>query len=180
MTPPRSSGRLQELSNLVGTSHREHPQNRTADGDAICPERPRNKLRRDRAGSLRRRPLRRPRRPDVGPRHLAAQDRAEASCDIEAFDRLDQALHRTLPPDWARDCVVAQSARQRPPRARTPPQPAGAQIPGRDGRGDRAIIAAVADHDAERAESALRHHLRMLLSSLPSMRAAHPGDLEES
>jgi DNA-binding GntR family transcriptional regulator len=76
--------------------------------------------------------------------NLAAQDRAEASGDTEAFDRLDEALHRTL-------CELS----------------------------GRAVVAAVADHDTDAAEGALRHHLRMVLSSLPSIRAAHPDYFEE-
>ena len=44
----------------------------------------------------------------------------------------------------------------------------------------RAVVAAVADGDAERAEETLRHHLRMVLSSLPHIRAAHPDYFEES
>ena len=43
----------------------------------------------------------------------------------------------------------------------------------------RAVVAAVADHDPDAAETALRHHLRMVLSSLPSIRAAHPDYFEE-
>ena len=43
----------------------------------------------------------------------------------------------------------------------------------------RAVVAAVADHDPDAAEAALRHHLRMVLSSLPSIRAAHPDYFEE-
>ena len=44
----------------------------------------------------------------------------------------------------------------------------------------RAVVAAVADGDADRAEETLRHHLRMVLSSLPQIRAAHPDYFEES
>ena len=44
----------------------------------------------------------------------------------------------------------------------------------------RAVVAAVADGDADGAEAALRHHLRMVLSSVPQIRAAHPDYFEES
>jgi DNA-binding GntR family transcriptional regulator len=44
----------------------------------------------------------------------------------------------------------------------------------------RAVVAAVAAGDADRAEEALRHHLRMVLSSLPHIRAEHPDYFEES
>jgi GntR family transcriptional regulator, rspAB operon transcriptional repressor len=44
----------------------------------------------------------------------------------------------------------------------------------------RTVVAAVANHDPDAAEAALRHHLRMVLSSLPSIRAAHPDYFEET
>ena len=44
----------------------------------------------------------------------------------------------------------------------------------------RAVVAAVADGDAERAEETLRQHLRMVLSGIPQIRAAHPDYFEES
>ena len=37
-----------------------------------------------------------------------------------------------------------------------------------------AIVEAVGQRDAARAEDALRHHLRMVLSELPRIRAEHP------
>jgi len=42
-----------------------------------------------------------------------------------------------------------------------------------------AVVAAVADHDAQRAEAELRHHLQMVLSQLPAIRAAHPDYFQE-
>jgi len=43
----------------------------------------------------------------------------------------------------------------------------------------RAVVAAVAERDAPRAERELRHHLRMVLSQLPAIRAAHPEFFQE-
>ena len=43
----------------------------------------------------------------------------------------------------------------------------------------RAVVSAVAANDPEGAERALRHHLRMVLSSLPAIRAQHPDYFEE-
>ena len=43
----------------------------------------------------------------------------------------------------------------------------------------RAVVAAVAAHDPDAAENALRHHLRMVLSSLPAIREQHPDYFEE-
>jgi DNA-binding GntR family transcriptional regulator len=43
----------------------------------------------------------------------------------------------------------------------------------------RSVVAAVAAHDPDEAEEALRHHLRMVLSTLPAIRAQHPDYFEE-
>jgi DNA-binding GntR family transcriptional regulator len=40
------------------------------------------------------------------------------------------------------------------------------------------VASAVADHDPDAAEEALRHHLRMVLSTLPAIRAQHPDYFE--
>jgi GntR family transcriptional regulator, rspAB operon transcriptional repressor len=42
----------------------------------------------------------------------------------------------------------------------------------------RAVVAAVAERDPDQAEDALRHHLRMVLSTLPAIRAQHPDYFE--
>jgi DNA-binding GntR family transcriptional regulator len=42
----------------------------------------------------------------------------------------------------------------------------------------RAVVAAVEAGDPDAAETALRHHLRMVLSVLPGIRAEHPGWFE--
>ena len=44
----------------------------------------------------------------------------------------------------------------------------------------RAIVAAVAAHDADGAEEALRHHLRMVLREIPRIREQHPDYFEEA
>jgi DNA-binding GntR family transcriptional regulator len=44
----------------------------------------------------------------------------------------------------------------------------------------RELVAAIAAGDADRAEAAMRHHLRMVLSSVPQIQAAHPEYFEES
>jgi GntR family transcriptional regulator, rspAB operon transcriptional repressor len=43
----------------------------------------------------------------------------------------------------------------------------------------RAVVAAVAAHDPDEAEQTLRHHLRMVLSTLPAIREQHPDYFEE-
>jgi DNA-binding GntR family transcriptional regulator len=47
-------------------------------------------------------------------------------------------------------------------------------------RDHRAFVGALADRDGDRAESLLRHHLRMVLSSLPQLEAEHPEYFEEA
>jgi DNA-binding GntR family transcriptional regulator len=113
--------------------------------------------------------------------NLAAQDRAEAGGDTEAFDRLDEALHRTLCELSGREIAWSLSRRanghlDRVRRLSLPEPGYLAEMVAEH----RAVVAAVADGDADRAEDALRHHLRMVLSSLPSIRAAHPDYFEES
>lgn len=41
-----------------------------------------------------------------------------------------------------------------------------------------AVVDAIACHDPDAAEAALRHHLRMVLSSVPEIEAAHPDFFE--
>jgi GntR family transcriptional regulator, rspAB operon transcriptional repressor len=112
--------------------------------------------------------------------NLAAQDRAEASSDTEAFDRLDEALHRTLCELSGREIVWSLSRRANGhlDRVRRLSLPEPGYL-GEMVSEHRAVVAAVAKHDADGAEAALRHHLRMVLSSLPSIRAAHPDYFEE-
>ncbi|HEY1778050.1 MAG TPA: GntR family transcriptional regulator [Solirubrobacteraceae bacterium] len=43
----------------------------------------------------------------------------------------------------------------------------------------RLVLDALHRHDPDEAESALRHHLRMVLSALPAIRAQHPDYFEE-
>jgi DNA-binding GntR family transcriptional regulator len=113
--------------------------------------------------------------------NLAAQDRAEASGDTEAFDRLDEALHRTLCELSGREIAWSLSRRANGhlDRVRRLSLPEPGYL-GEMVAEHRAVVAAVAEHDRDAAESALRHHLRMVLSSLPSIRAAHPDYFDEA
>jgi DNA-binding GntR family transcriptional regulator len=43
----------------------------------------------------------------------------------------------------------------------------------------RAVVEAIAAHDPDAAEEALRHHLRMVLASLPEIERAHPEYFED-
>jgi GntR family transcriptional regulator, rspAB operon transcriptional repressor len=113
--------------------------------------------------------------------NLVAQERAERDGDVDAFDVLDAALHRSLCELSGRDIAWSLSRRanghlDRVRRLSLPEPGYLAEMVTEH----RAVVAAVADGDADRAEDTLRHHLRMVLSSLPQIRAAHPDYFEES
>ena len=113
--------------------------------------------------------------------NLAAQERAEESGDTEAFDRLDDALHRTSAssaaarspgrsagaPTATSTASAASACRSPATSARWSPSTARSSPPS-------------PTTTPTRAEAALRHHLRMVLSSLPRIRAAHPDYFEEA
>jgi DNA-binding GntR family transcriptional regulator len=113
--------------------------------------------------------------------NLTAQDRAEAAGDAAAFDVLDEALHRMLseisghPIAWA----LARRANGHLDRVRRLSLPEPGYL-GEMVAEHRQVVAAVADRDPDHAEAALRHHLRMVLSSLPHIREAHPDFFEEN
>lgn len=113
--------------------------------------------------------------------NLAEQERAEEADDAEAFDRLDEALHRAICELSGREVAwrVSQRARGQLDRVRRLSLPA----PGYRRQmidEHREVLAAVAAHDAKGAERALRHHLRMVLSHVPDIQRAHPEFFEEA
>lgn len=113
--------------------------------------------------------------------NLAAQERARSEGDPEAFDRLDDALHRALCELSGHEIAwtLSRRANGHLDRVRRLSLPDPAYI-GEMVDEHRAVIGAVAARDAVRAEQLLRHHLRMVLSSLPSIQAEHPEYFEES
>ncbi len=113
--------------------------------------------------------------------NLAAQARAEAEHDAAAFDALDEALHRLLAELSGHEIAWSLSRRANGHLDRV----RGLSLPEPGYLGEmvsehRALVAAIADGDADRAEGALRHHLRMVLSNLPQIQAAHPEYFEEA
>jgi DNA-binding GntR family transcriptional regulator len=112
--------------------------------------------------------------------NLIAQERAVAADDAEAFARLDDDLHHILCDLSGREVAWRLSERTRGQldRVRLLSLPEAGY---RDQMlaEHRAVVAAVADHDAARAERELRHHLRMVLSQLPAIREAHPEYFQE-
>jgi GntR family transcriptional regulator, rspAB operon transcriptional repressor len=113
--------------------------------------------------------------------NLAAQERAVEDEDAEAFDRLDDALHQALCDLSGHDVAwtLSRRANGHLDRVRRLSLPDPAYM-GEMVDEHRQVIAAVADRDVERAEQLLRHHLRMVLSSLPHLEAEHPEYFEES
>jgi DNA-binding GntR family transcriptional regulator len=113
--------------------------------------------------------------------NVAAQDRAEAIGDHDGFFLLDEDLHHRLCDlsGHATVWTVSERAKSHLNRVRRlslgMPSYVNLMIDEH-----RAIVAALAQRDAEGAENALRHHLRMVLSELPHIREQHPDYFEES
>jgi DNA-binding GntR family transcriptional regulator len=111
--------------------------------------------------------------------NLEDQGRAGEAGDLEAFYLLDDAFHRGLtdlsghPTVWS----VSERAKSHLNRVRR----LSLGMP--DYLGDmvlehRAVLDAVAAHEPDAAEDALRHHLRMVLKELPTLRRQHPDYFE--
>jgi DNA-binding GntR family transcriptional regulator len=113
--------------------------------------------------------------------NLAAQERAERDGDADAFDVLDEGLHRMLAELSGHEIAwqLARRANGHLDRVRRLSFPDPGYL-GEMVAEHRAVVAAVADRDADRAEAVLRHHLRMVLSSVPRIREAHPNFFEAS
>ena len=112
--------------------------------------------------------------------NLAAQERAEKSGDAEAFDRLDDELHRTLCELSGHEVAwwLSRRANGQLDRVRRLSLPEPGYL-GEMVTEHRAVVAAVADGDADLAEQRLRHHLRMVLSIVPQLRSSHPEYFEQ-
>ena len=111
---------------------------------------------------------------------LAEQERARDDRDFEAFYVLDDALHRALC-DLSRHPVVwsvSQRAKGHLNRVRRLSLPIPDYLAEMIDE-HRRVVAAVASHEPDEAEVALRYHLRMVLSELPRIRADHPEYFEE-
>jgi DNA-binding GntR family transcriptional regulator len=113
--------------------------------------------------------------------NLAAQEHAVADERTDAFDRLDDALHRALCDLSGREVAWRLSVRARGQLDRV----RRLSLPEPGYRGEmlaehKLVVAAVAANDPDAAERALRHHLGMVLSSLPDIRRAHPEYFEEA
>jgi DNA-binding GntR family transcriptional regulator len=112
--------------------------------------------------------------------NLRAQERAVARTDIDSWQLLDDTFHRSLcdlsghPAVWP----VNERAKSHLNRLRrlslTMPDYLSTMVDAH-----RAVSDAVAVHDPDAAEIALREHLRAVLREVPKIREQHPDYFEE-
>jgi len=111
---------------------------------------------------------------------VASQEETRAAADFDRFYVLDDALHRALCDLSGHG--IAWSLSQRASGHLNRVRHLSLPIPSYLGEMIQehcAVVAAVSAHDPDAAEDALRHHLRMVLSSVPAIRAEHPEYFEE-
>ncbi len=106
---------------------------------------------------------------------MQQQERAAESADVDSWYLLDDAFHRALcdmsghPTVW----VVSERAKSHLNRLRRLILELPDYMPEMIAE-HRAVVGAVARRDADAAEAALCHHLRMVLREVPRVRAQHP------
>ena len=111
--------------------------------------------------------------------NLSAQEQARASGNERTFDRLDEDLHRRLC-DYSGHSIAWMLSRRanghldRIRRLSLPDPNYLSEMLAEH----RQIVAALAAGDGSSAETALRHHLRMVASKLPSLQELHPDYFE--
>jgi DNA-binding GntR family transcriptional regulator len=111
---------------------------------------------------------------------IRSQDAAREAADFDRFYVLDDELHQLLCDLSGHEIAWALSNRAKGHlnriRRLSLPEPGYLMEMIAE---HRAVVAAVARHDPDEAEEALKHHLRMVLSTLPAIRAQHPDYFEE-
>jgi GntR family transcriptional regulator, rspAB operon transcriptional repressor len=111
---------------------------------------------------------------------VRSQDATREAADYDRFYVLDDELHRALCDLSGHEIAWSLSNRAKGHlnriRRLSLPEPGYLMEMIAE---HRAVVAAVAAHDPDEAEHALRHHLRMVLSTLPAIRAQHPDYFEE-
>ena len=110
---------------------------------------------------------------------VARQEQTRERADFDGFYVLDDELHRMLCDLSGREIAwsLSQRAKGHLNRIRRLSLPEPGYIAEMIAE-HRAVVAAVAAHDPDEAERALRHHLRMVLSTVPAIRAQHPDYFE--
>jgi len=111
---------------------------------------------------------------------IRRQDAAREANDFDSFYVLDDELHQLLCDLSGHDIAwsLSQRAKGHLNRIRRLSMPEPGYMMEMIGE-HRAVVAAVAAHDPDAAEQTLRHHLRMVLSTLPAIREQHPDYFEE-
>jgi DNA-binding GntR family transcriptional regulator len=110
---------------------------------------------------------------------IRGQEAAREAADYDRFYVLDDELHRALCDLSGHESAwsLSQRAKGHLNRVRRLSLPEPGYLMEMISE-HRAVVAAVAQHDPDAAEHALRHHLRMVLSTLPAIRAQHPDYFE--
>jgi DNA-binding GntR family transcriptional regulator len=110
---------------------------------------------------------------------LAAQERSEVTQDFDAFYLLDESFHQTICDLSGRSVwAITQRAKGHLNRIRRLSIPIPSYIAEMIAE-HREIVARLAEHDIDGAETALRHHLQMVLREVPRIREQHPDFFEE-
>jgi GntR family transcriptional regulator, rspAB operon transcriptional repressor len=112
--------------------------------------------------------------------NLHSQDRAQVAGDLDTFYLLDDDFHRGLCDLSGHTAVwaVSERAKSHLNRVRRLSLALPDYLPEMISE-HRAVVAAIAHHDPDSADTALRHHLRMVLRELPTLRREHPDFFEE-
>ena len=110
---------------------------------------------------------------------IRRQEAAREAADFDRFYVLDDELHRALCDLSGHEIAwsLSQRAKGHLNRVRRLSLPEPGYLMEMISE-HRAVVAAVAARDPDAAEHALRHHLRMVLSTLPAIRAQHPDYFE--
>jgi DNA-binding GntR family transcriptional regulator len=110
---------------------------------------------------------------------LEAQERSEDTQDFDAFYELDDRFHQMICDLSGRSVWrITQRAKGHLNRIRRLSLPMPSYIAEMIAE-HREIVARLAEHDTDGAESALRHHLQMVLREVPRIREQHPDFFEE-
>ena len=106
---------------------------------------------------------------------IRRQEAAREAADYDRFYVLDDELHRSLCDLSGHEIAwsLSQRAKGHLNRVRRLSLPEPGYLMEMISE-HRAVVAAVAERDPDAAEQSLRHHLRMVLSTLPAIRAQHP------
>ena len=117
---------------------------------------------------------------DVLEQNLAAQERARDNADFDAFYVLDDQFHQAICDLSGRSVWnITQRAKGHLNRIRRLSLPIPSYLATMIAE-HREIAGRLAEHDPDRAEEALRHHLQEVLREVPRIREQHPDFFGEA